>query len=321
MAWTFVLLFLCALLYRAYRNTFHPAVNRVCVPVASAGRERMDRVLPLRILHLSDLHMENISVPAERILDELNEEPLDLIAITGDFLDRVRSIPKALAYIETLGQLRPAYGMFAVFGNHDYVLAPDKLAQFQAGLKRLGCRVLRNETVTLDVDGTRLHVIGVDDYATGRSDLDKAFCGADGGGIRLVLTHDPNVVLEMKAYDYDYLLSGHFHGGQIHWPKPFHLAKMGELPRMNIVKGLHYRDGRPFYISEGLGQTGVNLRLRSRPEITIHTLGDDAVASPAAWEMPKRREAAAALAASSAHFPFINNSVPKHAIPTYKRRE
>jgi uncharacterized protein len=68
------------------------------------------------------------------------------------------------------------------------------------------------------------------------------------------------------------LLSGHFHGGQIHWPKPYHLAAMGELVGMNMIKGLHVHDGKPFYISEGLGQTGVNIRVGSRPEITIHRL-------------------------------------------------
>ena len=39
-----------------------------------------------------------------------------------------------------------------------------------------------------------------------------------------------------------------------------------------MVKGLHQHDGRQFYISEGLGQTGVNIRVGSRPEITIHHL-------------------------------------------------
>ena len=76
----------------------------------------------------------------------------------------------------------------------------------------------------------------------------------------------------MQHIDYAYLLSGHFHGGQIHWPKPYHLVKMGKLAQMNIIKGLHKYDGKPFYISEGLGQTGVNIRLGSRPEMTFHQL-------------------------------------------------
>ncbi len=50
------------------------------------------------------------------------------------------------------------------------------------------------------------------------------------------------------------------------------LRKWGKLARMNIIKGLQSQDGRPYYISEGLGQTGVNIRIGSLPEITIHQL-------------------------------------------------
>lgn len=226
----------------------------------------------LRILHLSDLHMENLSISAEQVLEQGRGEALDLIAITGDLLDRQRNIPYAVRYVETLLNLQPKLGIYIVFGNHDYVLPPNKLAQLKAELKRIGCHVLCNETRTVTSSLGKLHIIGIDDFATNRSDLAKTFQNVSEDGIRLVLTHDPNIVLQMKAFPYDYLLAGHFHGGQIHWPKPFHLAKMGKLPRMNIVQGLHYHDDRPFYISEGLGQTGLNIRLRSRPEMTIHTL-------------------------------------------------
>lgn len=271
MLWFFMILLL-AILTRAYRNTFHPTLNRVDIPVQSDVRS-YNQIQPIRILHLSDLHMENISISAERIVQDLANEPIDILAITGDFLDKARNIPHAVAYVETLMKLKPTLGTFVVFGNHDYVLPPNQFAQLKLGLERIGCRCLVNETVTIPLGDTRLHVIGIDDYHTKRSNLAKSFKNVTRDGIRLVLTHDPNIVLQMQNYEYDYLLAGHFHGGQIHWPKPYHLLKMGELARMNIVKGLHYRDNRPFYISEGLGQTGLNIRLRSRPEITIHTLG------------------------------------------------
>ncbi|UFJ43093.1 metallophosphoesterase [Brevibacillus humidisoli] len=272
MAWIVFLSAFLLLLARAYRNTFHPNLNRVSITIKRAELASLPVTEPLRILHLSDLHMENISISAERIVEDWRSEPIDLIAITGDFLDRTRSIPKALAFVKTLQSLQPQIGIYAVFGNHDYVLPPKQLERLKRGLESLGCRVLQNETETHHWNGTKLQLIGVDDYATRRSDLAKSFANVDDDGIKLVLTHDPNVVLAMKAYEYDYLLSGHFHGGQIHWPKPYHLIKMGKLPKMNMVKGLHYHHNRPFYISEGLGQTGVNVRLRSRPEVTLHTL-------------------------------------------------
>lgn len=76
----------------------------------------------------------------------------------------------------------------------------------------------------------------------------------------------------MKDVPYDYLLSGHLHGGQIHWPKPYHLVKTRKIVRFNMIKGLHEFEGKSFNISEGLGQTGVNIRFGSRPEITLHHL-------------------------------------------------
>ncbi len=273
MIWFLLLLLFFALIGRAYRNTFRAQINHVPIVLKPSQRVQIDSDRSsLRILHLSDLHMENISIPAERVIADVGEDELDLIAITGDLLDRERSIPKALRFVETIAQLRPKLGVYVVFGNHDYVLPACTLEKLKAGLEQLGCHVLCNQTVTVASSVGKLHIIGIDDYATRHSDIAKSYRHVSADGVRLVLTHDPNIVLKMKEFDYDYLLSGHFHGGQIHWPKPFHLRKMGALPKMNIVKGLHYRDGRPFYISEGLGQTGLNVRLRSRPEITIHTL-------------------------------------------------
>lgn len=44
------------------------------------------------------------------------------------------------------------------------------------------------------------------------------------------------------------------------------------MMRMNMIKGLQHYDEKPFYISEGLGQTAINIRVGSRPEITLHQL-------------------------------------------------
>lgn len=303
MTWIFFSFLVVVLIARAYRNTFHVNATQVNLELTPSDRlPHADRHAPLSILHLSDLHMEHLSIKAENIVRDYAEQPIDLIAITGDLLDRHKNIPKAVRYVETVMALGPKLGTFVILGNHDYLLPLPKLAQLTTELKRIGCKVLVNENMTVDVEGMPLHIIGVDDYATRRSDLRKAFHGVPEEGLRLVLTHDPNVVLEMENYPYDYLLSGHFHGGQIHWPKPFHLVKMGRLPRLNMVKGLHEYHGRPFYISEGLGQTGLNIRLRSRPEITMHTL------APAAHFALAHSHRGSTAAAEG-------KAVPVHALP------
>ncbi|ASJ57449.1 metallophosphoesterase [Brevibacillus formosus] len=297
MSWFILLGAIALLLFRAYRNTFDVQIKDVTIALQKSLRiQNPHDFEPISILHLSDLHMENLSVKPERIVADFSDRQVDLIAITGDLLDREKNIPKAVSFVQTVQQLNPALGTFVVFGNHDYVLSPHKLAQLKSELERIGCRVLINQNETVYHKGQPLHIIGVDDFSTRHSHLTKSFSGVPETGARLVLTHDPNIVLHMKEYAYDYLLSGHFHGGQIHWPRPFHLATMGQLPKLNIVKGLHEMDGRPFYISEGLGQTGVNIRLRSRPEITLHVLGSDAPYNDLAAPALALQETAATLA-------------------------
>nr|WP_245855665.1 metallophosphoesterase [Bacillus oleivorans] len=256
--------------YKGYKNTKRVVINQITID-SSNKSSKNSNTRPFRILHLSDLHLENISISPKELYETLKDEPIDLIAVTGDFLDRKRTIPKLKPYLQVLNQLAPEYGIYAVFGNHDYVLRKKNFQELKKVLEEYNCKTMQNENDTLMIEGRKLHIIGIDDYSTKRSQIEKSYENIE-NGYNLVLTHDPNVVLGMKDYHYDYLLSGHFHGGQIHWPKPFHLVKMGKLVRMNMVKGLHQHDGKTFYISEGLGQTALNIRLGSRPEITIHSI-------------------------------------------------
>ncbi|KDE47519.1 metallophosphoesterase [Geobacillus sp. CAMR12739] len=272
------MLLLALAIRKAHRNTYEAVLHKVQV-----GRSE-DGDGALRILQLSDLHLEKLSITPDDLYEKLKEEAIDLIALTGDFLDREESIAKLGPYLAALNALKPTYGMYAVFGNHDYVLQGEPFARLKATLEAHGCVVLQNETKTITVNGQTVNIIGIDDFYTGRSDIEKAYAGVK-DGINLVLTHDPDIVPHMKDYHFDYLLSGHFHGGQIHWPKPYHLAKMSKtLTERNMIKGYHEWEGKPFYINEGLGQTGVNIRIGSKPEVTLHLLA-----------LPSRREAVKAV--------------------------
>ncbi|MBC6972138.1 metallophosphoesterase [Bacillus sp. Xin] len=259
---------------KAHKNTTDVVINKVQINQKQThGHDPI-----LNILHLSDMHLENISISPVQLYEKLKDESIDLIALTGDFLDRKRTISKLAPYLEVLSQLHAKHGIYAVFGNHDYVLREKDLQKLKEILEQYGCKVMQNENHVIYVQNKRVNIIGVDDFSTKRSDLIASYRGVK-SGTNLVLTHDPNIVLHMKEYHFHYLLAGHFHGGQICYPKAYHLAKMGKLARMNVIKGLHIQDGKPFYISEGLGQTGVNIRVGSRPEITLHQLSISTVKS------------------------------------------
>lgn len=259
------IIILLVIFYQAYKNTKKVAIKTIRIPHSNLAHP------DLNILHLSDIHLENISISPEELYQAVSKGPIDLIALTGDFLDRKKSIPKLVPYLNVLRRINPKLGIYAVFGNHDYYLKGENFDCLKQTLEENGCMTLQNQHVSLKMNGDNLNIIGIDDNHSGRSNIEKSYRNLP-IGYNLVLTHDPNLVLQMKNYAFDYLLSGHFHGGQICWPKPFHLMKMGKLVQMNIIKGLHYHNGKPFYISEGLGQTGVNIRIGSRPEITFHQI-------------------------------------------------
>lgn len=264
---TILVILLYHLIYKAYKNTSEVVINRLTIDTESSNEYDPK----LKILQLSDLHLENISISPNELYHKLKNEQIDLIALTGDFLDRKRSIPRLIPYLQVLNELNAKYGIYAVLGNHDYVLRKKNLQKLIDTLQTYNCKVLRNNNDMISVDGALVNIIGIDDFSTKRSDCEASYEGIK-QGMNIVLTHDPNIVLNMGSYHFDYLLSGHFHGGQICYPKAYHLVKMGKLPRLNMVKGLHQVDGKPFYINEGLGQTGINIRIGSRPEITIHEL-------------------------------------------------
>ncbi len=264
-----IFLALSYFIYIGNKNTRSVVMNQIDIKCKYDSKVKNNK--PLRILHISDLHLENISISPEQLYEKVKTQPIDLIALTGDFLDRKRTIPKLLPYLQVFKKLNPSFGSYAVLGNHDYVLRKNDLKQLTDMLVQNDVKLLQNENDLIDIGGVPLNIIGIDDFSTNRSDLMESYDGVK-EGYNLVLTHDPNVVLSMHNYHFDYLLSGHFHGGQIHWPKPYHLVKMGKLVKMNMVKGLHSYKEKQFYISEGLGQTGVNIRIGSRPEITIHNV-------------------------------------------------
>ncbi|TFJ93319.1 metallophosphoesterase [Lentibacillus salicampi] len=264
----FIIVCISYFLYKAYKNTQDIQINKINILPDSTKQ-----FPSLSILHLSDLHLENISLTPSQLASKLKDESVDIVALTGDFLDRKRSIPKLLPYLDVLQDMKPAYGIYAVLGNHDYVLKPEDLAELMTVLQEHDIHVLQNESETISVHGQLLNIVGIDDDSTNRSDVTLAYQDVqEGTGTTVVLTHDPNVVLHMQGYRFDFLMAGHFHGGQICYPKAYHLAKMGRLAKQNVIKGLHMHHETPFYISEGLGQTGLNIRIGSRPEITFHQI-------------------------------------------------
>jgi predicted MPP superfamily phosphohydrolase len=151
---------------------------------------------PLKILHLSDFHLRTDfkGKKLEKFIKTLALENYDLIFITGDMVEK-NVLQDEL--IITLKALKARYGIYAVFGAHDYY--NKKPAEFiknmfkkkesysrendSSGLKKklelMGIHVLQNESIILkDIKGyDEIDIIGVDDPLVNKMDLKKSLSG------------------------------------------------------------------------------------------------------------------------------------------------
>jgi predicted MPP superfamily phosphohydrolase len=260
-----ILVSVAALLLYAHWNTFRLVVREVETTLKKDGG--FDQ---LCIVQLSDLHMERQSISPARLAKVIEDAAPDMIVMTGDYLDNDKNLNKFMTYLDAIVSTNPKYGIWLVWGNHDHYLG-DRIEELAELIKAKGVKVLENEWESILFGDKRLNIIGIDDYCLGKSDIPRSFRGIE-EGINLVLSHDPNIVLEMEEHPFDLLLSGHLHGGQFKIPGAFKLFPMGELPKANVISGFHNVNGKNIYISDGMGQAGLNVRLGTRPEITVHTL-------------------------------------------------
>lgn len=260
-------------------------LRRVSVSVLPVGAS------PLRVLHLSDLHL----VPSQRAKREwLSRLALlrpDLVVNTGDNLAHHGAVPPLL---EGLGGLLDRPGVF-VRGSNDYFeprprnpfryLLPDDgkrhtdvpqlpWREMSAAFREAGWVDLTNRLDTLTVGGLRIAFAGVDDPHLGYDDLDAVAGPADASAdLRIGVAHAPYLrVLDRYADDgYDLILAGHTHGGQVCLPGGRALTTNCDIDPER-ARGLHRHGSAWLHVSAGLGTSPyARVRVCCRPEATLLT--------------------------------------------------
>jgi len=170
----------------------------------------------LSIMHLSDFHFTGRVAKDyfQEVVRHANETEPDLVAITGDLVD----FPAYIDWIpDTLGQLRARHGVYFVLGNHDTRVDAKRLRRtlVDSGLVDLGSRWIQ-----IEIRGEPIILAGNElPWFSPAADMDQ--CGprdADGGPLRILLSHSPDQLSWARAHDVDLLLAGHTHGGQIRFP-------------------------------------------------------------------------------------------------------
>jgi uncharacterized protein len=221
---------------------------------------------PLRLVHLTDLHLRRIGAYEEGVAEAVHQLRPQLIAITGDSVDRANRGDVLESFLRLLPAGVPA---FATLGNWEH-WSGFETDRLRAIYGRRGVRLLVNESVDLRHGGRRLLITGMDDATGGRPDLGAALDSATPAANHVVLAHSPTYrdrlsrELSSTGHSPVCVLSGHTHGGQV--------ALAGWAPLRPPGSGDYtagwYRDREPhLYVSRGIGTSVLPVRLGSTPEL------------------------------------------------------
>ena len=227
----------------------------------------------MKIIHFSDIHY-GTSInknQLDNIVSKINKQKPDIIIFTGDLIDKnitpTKEIKKEI--IESLSNLECTLYKYAIYGNED--LLNDSYKEI---ITKSNFTLLENSSTLLYYkDSTPIEITGYNPIETSPNYtiLTNLVDNQDTTNYyKIVLTHEPDSVNKFINYKPNLILSGHTLGGLINIPflKPLFLPKN----TTNYYKEYYRLKDADFYISNGLGTSGINGRLNNFPSINLYRL-------------------------------------------------
>lgn len=217
------------------------------------------------LLHLSDLHLDMTDDIPDVIGRAVADLEYDICVITGDL--RARTFGDSDSTLKSLLAFRQYLKgpVYTVLGNHDSIMMVPALEQ-------MGINVLLNEAVPLSQHGDTIYLAGVDDPHYFRADnLERASEQIPDETVTILLAHTPEIYRHATFTDFDIMLCGHTHGGQICLPGGHAILYNAKCPRA-MCKGAWQYHNLQGYTSVGAGSCVVDVRFNCPPEVTLHRL-------------------------------------------------
>ncbi len=232
-------------------------VSEWSIAIPSLARE----LAGLSICHWSDLHLCG-RIDRDyfhEVVRLTNQAPHDLLALTGDICDAARYIDWIP---ELLGPVEARLGKYFILGNHDlrtHDVTRLRGAMREAGFKDLGGRAL-------PIADNRIVIAGDERPWFKREPLLPEVAASDPKPLKILLAHTPDRLRWARAHDFDLMLAGHTHGGQICFP----LIGPVLCPSWHGTKyasGFFHEPPTVMHVSRGTASL-FPLRLGCPPEIT-----------------------------------------------------
>lgn len=232
----------------------------------------------IKIVQFSDLHVkEDFSYRnQEKVVEKINAQNPDIVIFTGDLYDNYARYHDDENIIKQLSDINARYEKIAVWGNRDY--GGGAVRQYEFIMQQSGFTLLKNENwyVTTE-NGEKILFTGLDDSILGQPYMPDSTKIYD-WDYQMLLTHEPDAADEYLAYQYNMVLSGHSHGGQIRIPL---MPAINEAALSATSLAARYSGGlyelnsdgsSKLYVNTGIGTTHISARFCVVPEIAVFYL-------------------------------------------------
>lgn len=213
-----------------------------------------------------------------QVLNDLNS---DYLVIAGDITNTTRN--EITPFADAFKNIKVNSGVFATLGNHDYFSDPEYIAEYIKGDTPI--TLLRNESLLLTQNGKSILLSGMEDvresnvqftpnleaYYQKTLESEKQILSANNISEdsipKILIYHKPYFIDRMSQNNYDLVLTGHTHGGQV---VLFNYKDVNISLAATVspyISGLYKVNKTNLYVSRGLGSVGLPLRLNCPPDI------------------------------------------------------
>lgn len=205
-----------------------------------------------------------------KVVEKINALNADIVVIVGDLVDN--KIGEVKADLNPLKNLQSKEGVYYVAGNHEYYHGIDDILAY---LHTLNLTILHNKNIELE----DLNLAGVSDLAGLRfnhlkPDLESAKKGINPHKPSILLAHQPKFVCSNDVSDFDVVLCGHTHAGQVFplsffvWLDQHYVYGLYELPQRKVFADSAFLPKKTqLYVSSGVGFWGPAIRFLAPSEI------------------------------------------------------
>lgn len=214
----------------------------------------------LKIVAISDLHLGHGvgSKEFKRWVELINKEKPDLLLLAGDIIDNDCRPLYHQHMAEIFHTINTKYGIYAVFGNHEYISNAPQSMKF---LQDAGIVILRDSAVLVN---DLVYILGRDDKSNPeRKSIEELTNNLDRSRSIIMLDHQPYHLENVEKNNIDLQISGHTHYGQI-WPISWITNLMYEKSYGYLKKGNSH-----IYVTSGIGIWGGKFRIATNSEYVV----------------------------------------------------